>query len=303
MLYAAFFTKGLKVLKTKLSYIYIVCAAVLWGTMGIFVNKLSGFGFSSMQIVFARAVVAAAALICWLLITDRSLLRIKFRDWPIFIGTGVVSFMCFSFCYFTAMRLSSLSVAAVLLYTAPAFVMIMSAFLFKERLNLYKAAAVCLTVLGCALVTGAASGNASVSAAGVLFGLGAGLGYALYSIFGRFGLEKYSTLTVTAYTFVFAAAAALPFSELPELIGKITSPVIMLWLIAAGIVTCVMPYLFYTTALARVEPGRASVIAAVEPVVAALFGVFLYGEQLDIFKIAGIALVFAAVALINVRKR
>lgn len=290
-------------MKTKLSYIYILCAAALWGTMGIFVNKLTGFGFTSMQIVFWRALVAAAVLVCYLLITDRSLLKIKLRDCPIFIGTGVVSFTCFSFCYFTAMRLSSLSVAAVLLYTAPAFVMLFSALLFHEKLNVYKILAVLLTVAGCALVTGVVSGRAAVSGLGVLFGLGAGLGYALYSIFGRYGVEKYNTLTVTAYTFVFAAAASFPLSEPATLFAKVMSPEVFFWIIAVGIFTSVLPYLLYTAGLSKVESGRASVMATIEPVVASLIGVFLYGEQLDLFKMIGIALIFAAVMLINVRQR
>ena len=290
-------------MKTKLSYIYILCAAALWGTMGIFVNKLTGFGFTSMQIVFWRAIVAAAVLVCYLLITDRSLLKIKLRDCPIFVGTGVISFTCFSFCYFTAMHLSSLSVAAVLLYTAPAFVMLFSALLFHEKLNVYKILAVLLTVAGCALVTGVVSGRAAVSGLGVLFGLGAGLGYALYSIFGRYGVEKYNTLTVTAYTFVFAAVASLPLSEPATLLSKVTSPEVFFWIIAVGIFTSVLPYLLYTAGLSKVESGRASVMATIEPVVASLIGVFLYGEQLDLFKMIGIALIFAAVMLINVRQR
>lgn len=290
-------------MKTKLSYLSILCAAALWGTMGIFVNQMTSFGFTSMQIIFWRALVAAVVLFGVLLIKDRSLLRIRLRDCPIFIGTGVISFTCFSFCYFTAMHLSSLSVAAVLLYTAPVFVMLLSALLFHEKLNVYKLLAIVLTVAGCALVTGIASGSAKVSGLGILFGLGAGVGYALYSIFGRYGVERYHTLTVTAYTFLFAAVASLPLSEPMNLFTKVTSPEVVFWILAVGIFTSALPYLLYTAGLTKVESGRAAVLATIEPVVAALIGVFVYGEQLDLYKVAGIVLVFAAVALIQAKSR
>lgn len=289
-------------MKKQFSYIFILLAAVLWGTMGIFVKKMTAFGFTSMQIVFLRALVAAVVLVVYLLLTNRSLLRIKLRDCWIFAGTGIVSFTFFSYCYFTAMHLSSLSVAAVLLYTAPAFVMLLSAALFKEKLNVCKGAAVVLTIVGCAFVTGVVSGGAKVSGAGILFGLGAGIGYALYSIFGRYGVERYPSLTVTTYTFLFAAAASFLLCDPADLLCKTMTPQVLFWVVAVGLVTSVFPYLLYTAGLSRVESGRASVMATIEPVVASLIGVFLFGEQLDPFKIAGIVLVFGAVLLINLKK-
>lgn len=289
-------------MKEQLSYIYILMAAILWGAMGIFVKKMTAFGFTSMQIVFLRALVAAIVLVVYLALTNRGLLRVKLRHCWIFAGTGIVSFTFFSYCYFTAMHLSSLSVAAVLLYTAPAFVMLLSAALFREKLNLCKIFAVLLTIAGCALVTGAVSGSAQVSGLGILFGLGAGIGYALYSIFGRYGVERYHSLTVTTYTFVFAAAAAFLLCGPADLVGKVTSPEVFCWIVAAGLFTSVFPYLLYTAGLSKVESGRASVMATIEPVVASLVGVFLFDEQLDLFKVLGIVLVFGAVTLINRKK-
>ena len=80
------------------------------------------------------------------------------------------------------------------------------------------------------------------------------------------------------------------------------TPQVLFWVVAVGLVTSVFPYLLYTAGLSRVESGRASVMATIEPVVASLIGVFLFGEQLDPFKIAGIVLVFGAVLLINLKK-
>lgn len=287
----------------KKSYLYITSAAILWGTMSIFVSKLTEFGLSSMQIVFVRALTASIMLAAYLLAKNRSLFKIRLRDCPIFIGTGIISFTFFSYCYFTAMHMCSVSIAAVLLYTAPAFVMLMSALLFKERLTAVKLVSVILTVVGCVLVSGAFGADTQLSPVGILFGLGAGFGYALYSIFGRYGIDKYHTLTVTFYTFVFAAIASLPFF-VADGISQITfNAKSTLWMLAVGIFTSALPYLLYTEGLKRVEAGRASVIATIEPVVASVIGVLMFGESMGIYKLCGIALVLFAVFLINLKNK
>lgn len=292
----------MKNIKNYSPYICIVIAAVLWGNMSIFVNVLGMYGFGSMQIVCVRASVAAVVLGLFLLMKDKRLFRIKLRDLPIFFGTGVISFACFSYCYFTAMHLCSVSVAAVLLYTAPAFVMILSAVFFKEKLTAVKIISVIITIIGCALVTGMFGGSAKISSTGILFGLGAGIGYALYSIFGRYGINKYDTLTVTFYTFAFAAIATLPFVIISGS-SIVIEPKSIMWMIGAGIFTSVLPYLLYTYGLTGVESGRASVIATIEPVVASVIGVCVFDEYMGIVKIIGIALVFAAVVMVNIKQK
>ena len=109
---------------TKLPYIFILLAGMLWGTMGFWVRELNGRGLVSMDIVFLRSAVTVFIMLAVLLIKDRKLLRIKLKDLWCFAGTGLCSIVFFNFCYFRAIMLTTLSVAAVLLYTAPAFVIL-----------------------------------------------------------------------------------------------------------------------------------------------------------------------------------
>lgn len=98
--------------------------------------------------------------------------------------------------------MTSLSVAAVLLYTAPAFVMVLSYLLFHEKFTVRKSIALVLTFVGCVFVTGIIGSSQTLSGKGILIGIGAGFGYALYSIFGRFALKKgYDSFTISFYTF------------------------------------------------------------------------------------------------------
>ena len=287
----------------KISYVLIISGAVIWGCTGIFVNTMRSFGFTTMELVFLRAVIAAVCLCGSALIFNRQLFKVRFKDIWIFIGTGLVSYLFFTFCYFTAMEMCSLSVAAVLLYTSPVFVVVMGALFLKEGFNRYKLISVFMTFVGCALVVGIVGSDIKLNPMGIIIGLGGGFWYALYTIFGRVGLMKYNTLTVTMYTFIVGSISSALFVDFGGFAAKINSPDILMWTLTTGVVTCVIPYLLYTAGLAGVEAGRAAVMSTVEPVVASIVGVVFYNEGMDFFKILGIVLVIGSIVIINKGQR
>ena len=197
--------------------LYIIVAGTLWGIISIFVNQLRIIGFNSMQVVSIRVLFSALVLVFYLLIKDRQQLKIKLKDIPLFIGTGVGSIIFFNYCYFEAIDIiGGASIPALLLYTAPIFVMILSVILFKEKITKKKLISLVMTFLGLALVTGAFSSSDKISIFALLLGLGSGLGYALYSIFGKFLVDKYSAITITTYTFVVATIFSVPFSGIVQ---------------------------------------------------------------------------------------
>lgn len=278
----------------------IAAGAALWGIIGAFSVLLSEAGFSSVQITASRCVVAAVSLVLYLLVTDPSKLKIHPKDIILFIGTGVGSIIFFNICYFTAIKETSLSLAAVLLYTAPCFVIIMSAVFFKEKITPVKVAALVLSFGGCMLTTGVLGGT-KASLIGILYGIGSGFGYSLYSIIGSIALKKYHTLTATAYTFICAAAAIVPFCETGEIISIMSqnhSALIPFLLI--GTVSTLAPYLLYTKGLENTQPGKASIIAFVEPLVATLVGIFIFGENPTFQSVSGVVLIFVSITLINI---
>lgn len=287
----------------KISAFFVLAAGSLWGLMGLLVRSLTAAGLSSMEICFVRGAVACVCMLAVLLICDRKALKIKLKDIWCFIGTGAFSLAFFNFCYFKTMTLTSLSVAAVLLYTAPAFVMIMSAILFKEKLSLQKLAALVLAFLGCAFVSGIAGGAGTLSLPGILYGLGAGFGYALYSIFGRYALErKYSSMTISFYTFLFCSIVSVFFVKPNEVFTVVGSSwQLGLKSVILVILVTLLPYLSYTKGLQGMENGAASVLASIEPVVATMLGVLIYKEEMNIWNILGICLVLGSIILINLK--
>ena len=161
-----------------------------------------------------------------------------------------------------------------------------------------KLLALLLTIVGCACVCGVFSGGLSVTVPGILLGLGAGFFYALYSIFGRYALAHYSSMTVTVWTFLFAGPASLVLLR-PADVKALTEP--HMWVLAVGLVvfSTVLPYILYTWGLAWVEPGRAAIMASLEPVVASLAGVLVFGEPMGPLTLAGILCVLAGVYILR----
>ncbi len=286
-------------MKTK-AYLYIILGGVLWGLIGVFVKVLAAQGFTPTQIVALRVFTAALCMTAVLLHAGRHNFKFQWRDIWMFIGTGVVSFTFSNSCYFSCIELSSLAVAVLLLYTAPIFVMLMSVVLFGERFTLAIGIALVTTFLGCAFVTGAFDSVASVSFAGLLYGLGSGFGYAMYSVFSKFAMRRYSTLTITAYALYFATLSSVPLANFPGSVGVWDSTTI--WaILGLAVISTVLPYLLYTRGLESVEAGQASILATVEPLVAATVGVLLFSEPLTFSKIFGMSLIFVAVVLLNLQ--
>lgn len=287
-----------------ISALFVALAGSLWGFMGLLVRRLSAAGLSSIDICFLRSFVTMLALGALLLIFDRQAFRLRLKDLWCFFGTGVLSVVFFNYFYFKTILLTSLSTAAVMLYTAPVFVVLMSAPLFHEKLTGGKLIAAVTAFVGCAFVSGIVGGAGKLSAAGVLFGLGSGLGYALYSIFSRYALARgYRSPAISFYTFVFASAASFLISDRRACFTALTqdagSALVSVLLI---LMVTLLPYLFYTRGLQGLENGTASIIASVEPVVATLVGVFIYRETLGIWNVFGILLVLSSIFLINSRK-
>lgn len=289
--------------KSALGDILIIIAGLFWGSMGIFVHRLNDMGFTSIQVACLRLTAAGVLFALILLIKEPKGFRIKAKDIPLFLALGLVSILFFTCCYFTAIRLMTMSTAAILLYTSPIWVMILAIIFLKEKITTQKIIALVLAFAGCVLVSGF---GGKVTPTGILVGLGSGLGYGLYSIFGTFALKKYSPLTVTCYTFLIAGAGSVFVADPADLASKISAteskPALFGFVLLTSVITAVIPFLLYTLGLNKTTAGKAAVLATVEPAAATLFGLFVMGEKTGPVAIAGIVLVFAAIIVLSVKR-
>ena len=284
---------------------FVLLAGLLWGAMGVYVKFFTAEGLSATDTALVRIGSASILMGIYILFKDKSLFKIKLRHLWCFFGSGVCSLMFFSLCYFETILRSSMSVAAVLLYLAPIFVMLMSRLFFKAPITPCKILAIIFSVVGCALVAGIAGSGSTITVTAFLYGLGSAVGYALYSIFSKFALIRgYSSYTITFYTFLFAFAGLLLFADVP-LVGRVLiengENVVMGVLI--GLLSAVLPYVFYTKGLETTEAGKASILASVEPVCATLISIIAYRERPTFLQVVGIVFVLFSIVLLEKRKR
>ena len=289
----------------KLAPFLVILAGCLWGTMGIFVRHLNAIGLQSMEIVEARSVLTAVGMFAALALFRRDLLKVRAKDLWIFVGGGMASVILFKYCYFQTIQRASLSTAAILLYTSPVFVLLLSVPLFGEKLTRKKLICLVLAITGCALASGVASGGMALSPMTLLLGLGSGFGYGLYSIFSRFALQRgYHPITITAYIFLFGALGGIPLTDF----GQITQVVRadggnLIYLMVYTLVPTIVPYISYTTGLQQVENGVAAVLACIEPVMATVFGIFVFSEMPTLSGWLGILLVLIALTALNLQPK
>jgi len=289
-------------MKRYLPYLCVVLGAACWGTIGVFNRQLAAAGVTMGTTVVLRNTGALVLLTVYFLCFRRQVFHIHWRHLPLFLGSGLISVVGLSWTYFTCQRMCSLAVAAILLYLAPSFVVIAGAVLWKAPLTPRRIAALALSLAGCALVSGVAGGDLEVSATGLLLGVAAGMCYASYTVFAHYALEHYDSYTMTYWTFVAAGLGALVFLRPADLAATLSQPQGRLGALGLAVVSTVLPYLLYTRGLEGVESGLASVMANVEPVVAALIGILLFHEVPDLWTGLGIALVLCGVVLLAAGK-
>lgn len=289
--------------KEKRAVVLAALSGCMWGSIGLFIHKLGVYGISSVPLTVGRYLIAVILVGIILAAGKRELLKIRLRDLPWFFVTGVLCLLFFNVCYGIAIEKSSMPMAAVLLYTSPMFVTLASAIIFREKITLRKMVAVCMAVAGCAFVSGIMHGSLAYPLPAYLWGLAAAVGYASYSIVAGVLLKRYHAVTVLFYSFLTAAIVGCVLIDLKGLAGMVAgAPAAGLWMVAAAIVCNICPYFCYNLALEDMEASRVAVIASIEPAVASLLGVVVMKEQMDIFGVIGVGIIFAAIVVLNRKK-
>lgn len=261
-----------------------------------------------VQITFLRCSITAAVLLLCTVLCKREAFKIhNVKDLLLILGSGVIGVAVMYVCYFATVERATLSLAAVLLYTAPCMVMIMSCVFFKEKITGRKITSLIVASVGCVLSTGiitAALGGdlQHISFVGIFTGLASGFSYALYTIIGNQLLKTYSSITVITYSFTIATICLFPFCRFEEIIRIVADNSAMPLVLPLSLVCTLLPYILYTYGLKYTEPSRASIMALVEPVVATIISIFYFEEGYTTMGLIGIALIFVSIIILNRRK-
>lgn len=290
-------------MKKIISPLLIFIASVCWGLSCVFVRRISALGFSNNEINFLRFFLSAIIICIIYFLFNKKAYKIKLKDVWIFICSGAISMFLTSLCYFSTQINASVSIACILMYTAPIFVTILSKFIFKEKLTLIKI--LCLISAFTGIVLCSFDGNVgNITFPIFIVGLGSGIFYASYSIFSRIALNKgYLAENILLYSFIFGSLASSFSVDYSHFFGVLSSinyniidPVLL------STISTVLAYMTYTLGLKGVETSTASIIACMEIVVATLVGVILYSEIPSILAIFGLIIVITSVVALNLIK-
>lgn len=283
----------------------VLLAAVLWGTLGVAFSLQGNMGTPPLVIAFWRATLACLSLAAVLALSRPRSLHLHPRDLPFLSVCGLLSVSALFALYPFAVQHSTVAVAAVLLYTAPAWVVVMGALWLGEPLTSRRLLTVVLCFAGTALVAGVHQPEAwRGSLPGLLAGLGSGLSYASYSLFARKAPTCYAPATMTVWTLglgaVFLAIPAV--MDLRALLEPWRSLEGVALLVYVGVFPTAGSLLLYTMGLRDLgDAGRASLLATLEPLVGAALGFALLGQALAPAQVAGGALVLAGVLTLQVQ--
>ena len=285
----------------RIIYMLPILSGIMWGSGGIFVRVLTELGMDGFTVAESRLSVAVCVLAGMICLYDRGMFCIRLKDIWIFALGGFCGILGVMLAYNASIKEVTLSLAAVLLSMSPVFVLFFAAVLFGEKITGKKLGCMVLALAGCVLVSGVLEAGSGMkwSAAGIGFGILAAFFYAMYSLVSKESVRRgYHAFTMIFYCMLFSAASLLPMTDW-RCIYTVTAgggAKMALFMLVNALVTSVLPYVFYTLALNYMEAGKASILAAGEPVAAMVFGLLFFAEKPTALAVTGLVLTTAALA-------
>ena len=274
----------------KYCVMYIV-SLLIFGSNGVFASHID---MTSAEIVCMRTLIGSLALILVLLISRSKL------DWAVMkreafklIAAGICLGVNWAL-LFEAYKLMSVSIATLTYYLAPIIVLILSPLLLREKQSARAYIGMGAAVVGLVLAVGL--GDASVTATGLIVGLGSAVFYAGLIIFNK-KIDGVTGLPLTTIEMVIAACVMLPYVLLTG--GHVGFPPDMegtLYLIFLCLVNTGLACWLYFSSMNRLPARAVALFGYVDPVSALIFSAVFLGDRMGVLQIVGAVLVFAGAA-------
>lgn len=289
----------------KIALLFPIIAGTCWGCAPLFIRTLYTAGFDNITITFSRLVIMAAVLGTYMIVCNRDALKVSRHDAMLIIIGGITGFFLMNFCFNISSTNLSMSLAAVLLCTAPVFVIIFSKILFGEAITKTKLICMIAALIGCILLSGVFDdGGLKWSVLGLAMGVATSICNAIYTMVTNHvvDIRKCKPLTVTFYSCLTAMLMMAPFADY-GVIGNylIEDPVSHgLFYLAHAMVTSIFPNLIFTTAFKYVDSGIVSILASgAEPTSAMVFGMLIYSEIPTFLGITGMIMTVTAMIILT----
>ena len=286
-------------------YCALAAAASIWGGMYV-VSKYALDFIPPFMLLWLRYVTALCVL--YPLAARQHKAPLTRADHRVFLSIGLVGYVISVGLQFIGTRLSSAHNGAIITSASPAFILLFAWLMLGERLTTRKLLSVLLATVGVIIVVGWDS--SAVGGGGVLFGnlalIGAAITWALLSVLARKFSASLSPLVITTGAVFWAAIMTTPIMVvewrfLPA--HGLDNPLLWGAVVYLGVVATAGAFYFWNKGLSLVEAGTGSVFFFLQPVVGALLGWLVLGEQLTTSFFIGGGVILLAVLIASLPKK
>lgn len=287
--------------KSHMGHLMIAAAGAFWGTLGTFAQILMTRGFSVEMVSLLRLAIGCLILGGIVAFTNPKLLVIDRRGLYLTAAIGLVSQAGYNLLYFNAIRHIGIAMSAVLLYTAPFFLLLWSVLFFGERLTIQKIAAIALCFLGCAIaVTGGNLAVIHLSTIGIILGILSAISFSLMSAISKHALADYHPVTVVIYSFFFGALFLFPFNVASDSFHGQLSFLSVAAILGLGLLPSALSYRLYADGISRgVDLSAAGVLSTLEMVFSVILAWSIFHEPMGPARWFGILIILASILIMN----
>lgn len=270
----------------RTGYLLVILAAITWSLIGVFATKARRLGIEPLEISFWRAAIGGSLFVIHAAV--RAEKRPARADLPGVALLGLLGVAAFYACFNLATTTGGVSLAAVLLYSAPAFVTLLAWPMLGEALTQSKLTIVAIVLVGVGFVAASGGSGLHVSATSIFWGLAAGLSYSSIYVLGKPLFTRSSAVGAYAMAMPLGAVVLLPFVTFRDKSAGAWG-----WLLVLGALSTYGGHLAYGRGIARIEASRGVVVATLEPVLALMWGATFFGERFGVLGLVGSACIVA----------
>lgn len=287
----------------------LISAAMGFALGGIAAKVLREANLDAFRLTQFRTTTAALILLTLVFLKDRSQLKATRGEIKDLIIFGVIGIAAVTSFYFFALKYLYVSVALIIEFTAPIWIVLYLKFIKKKSVPPTMWLGIVFAFSGLLLISQIWSGS-SLHPLGVLVAFFDALALALYFIFADRLSQTRSSLSLITWGMSVAAiffAVILPWWNFPfefltntySLQGELSTfsaPgwALILWIVVIG---TVIPYLLTVTAIRELSASTSSVIGMIEPIFAGVIAWWLLNEAFTAIQLVGCAVVLIGIYL------
>ncbi|MCL6612939.1 MAG: DMT family transporter [Peptococcaceae bacterium] len=282
-------------------FLFILLADFLWGLSATLAKYLFNRQISPFDLVQIRLTLSFLLLAAWLAVLKPGLIRISRGDIPYIMIFGVFGMAAVQFTYYYTISETNVATAVFLQYLAPAFILLYGLITRRETVSGPKLAALAgATAGGLLIVKGTAGAGMAVTVPGLISGLGSAAAFAFYTLYGKYGLARYSPWTLLAWGMGVGGAAWTLYRP-PWVTFSSYGGGDWLFFLYIAVFATIIPFGLYLKGLSLLPPLITGITSTLEPVMAGVISYLILGEVLTAMQITGCALIIAAVALLQLK--